>query len=436
MRDVLIPPRLRRLLPDRRSQAMPAASNPAPPPALSSGFAPLTELRRFTEQPAGSYDHAALRKRSWFDLDRRFGGTLFVVLPTLAAMVYYGLIAADRFVSRSEFVLRSVGSGDASGISAMIASHAGGSVSSGLSIGGDRDSQAVATYIESHDGMAVVDRALDLRKVFARPEADFIARFPGFGGKDTNHALYSYYEDMVSVSYDPTTSVIKLSTEAFRPEDAKAIGEALISSAEAIVNRMDLRGRQDAIRAAQEQADTAQSQVVTAQQQLTAFRLREKMVDPVKMSGVVLESIAQLVSQSIVLKAQLSDLRKNAPNNQQAGILRNQIASIEEQIAAEQRKLTGPDGSISPVLAEYAQLSLKSEFANRIYAASLEQLESARAEAQRQRAFIERISGPTLADYSTQPKRALMILLVFVVSLSAWSILRFIVRDSRAHHGR
>ncbi len=434
MRDVLIPTRLRRLLLDRRPQSMPAASNPSP--SLSSGFAPLTELRRFSGHPVSTYDHVALRRRRWFDLDRRFGALLFVVLPTVVAMVYYGLIAADRFVSQSEFVLRSVGAADASGISAMIASQTGGAVSSGLSIGGDRDAQAVATYIASHDGMAVVDRALDLRKVFSRSEADFVARFPGPVSKDTNYALYRYYERMVSVSYDPTTSVIKLSTEAFRPEDAKAIGEALIASAEAIVNRMDLRARQDAIRAAQEQVDAARNQVVTAQHNLTAFRLREKMVDPVKMSGVILASISQLVSQSVALKAQLSDLRKNAPTNQQAGVLQNQIASIEEQIAAEQRKLTGPDGSMSPILAEYAQLSLQSEFANRIYAASLDQLETARAEAARQRAFIERISGPTLADDSTQPKRTLMVLLIFAVSLSAWSILRFIVRDSRAHHGR
>jgi capsule polysaccharide export protein KpsE/RkpR len=173
-----------------------------------------------------------------------------------------------------------------------------------------------------------------------------------------------------------------------------------------------------------------------AQQKLTEFRLREQMVDPIKMSGVVIETIGQLLSQSVALKAQLSDLLRNAPSNQQAIVLRNQIASLDEQIALQQRKLAGSDGSLSPILAEYVELSLHSEFANRIYTASLEQLETDQAEAARQRAFIERISGPTLTDYGTEPKRGLMTMLVFAISLSGWSVLRFAIRDSRMHHGR
>ncbi len=433
MRDALRRPRLLRLLPSLRPQTPPATR----PTAIAPGnFTPLTEVRRFARAAEDGYDHAALRTKRWFDLDRRFGFALLVLVPTLAASVYYGLIAADRFVSQSQFVLRSAGAADTSGISAMIASQAGALASGGLSVGGDRDAQAIATYIGSHDAMAAADRAVDLRQVFARPESDFIARYPGPVRHDTNYALFRYYEHMTSISYDSATGVIKLSTEAFRPEDAKAISEALIGSAEELVNRMDLRGRQDAMRAAREQVDSARRQVVLAQEKLTEFRLRERMVDPIKMSAVVIESIAQLVSQSVGLKAQLSDLLKNAPSNQQAAVLRNQIASLDEQIAAEQRKLAGPAGSLSPTLAEYAQLNLQSEFANRIYTGSMDQLEATRAEAARQRAFIERISGPTLADYSTQPTRALMVLLVLAVSLSVWIILRVVIRDSRMHHGR
>lgn len=436
MRDVLSPQRLRRLLPVRRRETMPPALRPAPAaPVMHNGFAPLTELRRAASSE-DAFDPVGLRRRRWFDADRWFGALLAVGLPVLVASVYYGLIAADRFVSQSEIVLRSVGSTDTSGVSAMIAAQGGAAMSAGLSIGGDRDAQAVATFIASHDGMAAVDRALDLRKLFARPEADRFSGYPGIIYSDTNHALYRYYEDMVSVSYDATTGVIRLSAEAFRPEDARAIGESLIAHSEALVNRMDLRARQDAIRSAQEQVDIARVQVVEAQEKLTAFRLRERMVDPVKMSGVVIESIAQLLAKSVELKAQLSNLLKNTPANQQATVLQNQIAAIEDQIAAQQRKLTGPDGSISPILAEYAQLSLQSGFADRIYTASLEQLEASRASAARQHAFIERISGPTLSDYSTEPRRILMVLGVLGLSLCAWCVLRFAVRDSRVHHGR
>lgn len=433
MSDSSLGLRLRRLLPSLRLQASRIARSE--PAARGVGFVSLAELRRFSELVDTSYDHAAFRRRRWFDLDRGFGAALFVIVPTLAAAIYYEAIAADRFVSQSELVLRSA-SFSGTGIPSEIASPAGIASAGGLSIGGDRDAEAVATYLTSHDAVAAVNRVLDLRKVFARPEADRLASYPGLWRYDTNHALDRYYEDMVSVFYDPTVGIINLTVEAFRPEDARAISEALIGSAEQLVNRMDLRVRQDGIRAAEEQADSARVQVVAAQQKLTEFRLREQMVDPVKMSGVVIETVGQLLSQSIDLKARLSDLLKSAPNNQQASVLRNQIASLEEQIAVQQRKLAGSDGSLSPILAEYVQLSLHNEFANRIYTASLEQLEAVQAEAARQRTFVERVSGPTMVDHGTQPKRGMMVLLVFAVSLSVWSVLRFVIQDSRMHHGR
>lgn len=360
---------------------------------------------------------------------------MFVLVPTLAASIYYGAIAADRFVSDSDLVLRSA---SASGVSlaAKVASEAGITSASGLSIGGDRDAQSVATYIVSHDAMATVESGLDLRKIFAPPEADWFARYPGPGRQDTDHGLYRYYRDMVSVSFDPASGIIKLTVEAFRPQDAKAISEALIGGAEQLVNRMDLRSRQDAVQAAQKQVESAQAKVVAAQRKLLEFRLREQIVDPIKMSGVVIETISQLLSKSVDLKALLSDMSRNAPNNEQAIILTNQIASLEDQITVQQRKLAGPNNSLSPILSEYVQLNLHAEFANRIYTASLEQLESVQAEASRQRAFIERASGPTLADYGARPMRGLMVLLVFALSLSAWSVVRVAIRDSRMHHGR
>lgn len=435
MSDTPIRLSLRRLLPSISLRIAPRIrSSTSLAPVI--GLARLLPSGRFPGAVDVSYDPAALRRRHWSDLDRWFGLVLLVVLPTLAASVYYGLVAADRFVSQSEFVLRNPGSLDASGFSSLVAPQAGSALTGGLSIGGDSDAEAIVTYINSPDAMAGAARAVDLRRVFARPEADRIARYPGLLQGDTNHALHRYYEDMISVSYDPTSGVIKLAVEAFRPMDATAISEALLGGAEQLLNRMDLRGREDAIRAAQEQVESARAQVVVAQKRLTEFRLREQTIDPIKMSGVVMETIGQLTFQSIDLKGRLSDLLKNTPRSPQVSVLRSQIVSLDEQIMAQQAKLAGQDDSLSPVLVEYTRLNLQSEFAKRIYTASLEQLEVARVDASRQHAFIERISGPTLPDFSTQPRRVFMIMLVFAVSLSGWLVLRFAIRDSRLHHGR
>lgn len=402
---------------------------------VPSEFAALRPLRPLADDAPYDLYGGVLRKRRWTDLDGPLGRAVLLVLPIIVGVLYFGLIAADRYVSHTEFVVRNAEQSGAGRLASMITTQAA-AVSTGGSGGGDSDANVVVSFMKSHDGMSVVDQGLGLRQLFSRDEADFAMAYPGLFRSDSAYRLKRYFDSMVSVEYDPATSVIKLTTEAFRPEDAKAVGEALLSGAEALVNRIDTRARQDAIKAAAEQVAAAHKEVIEAQAKLTAFRLREKMIDPVAMSGVIIETIAGLAAKSVELKAQLSDMTKNAPANNQAVVIRSQIASLEEQIAAQQRKLAGPNSSMTPILAEYQQLSLQREFADRIYAASLEQAEAARVQAGRQHVFIERISGPTLADYAIEPRRLLMIALIVIVAFSVFGILKHIVRDSRAHHGR
>ncbi|SDG72834.1 hypothetical protein [Bosea robiniae] len=414
-----------------RKQVAAHRSVQAPPPE----YVVLRPLRSAAVQ--GGYDlyGGMLRRRRWTDIDGILGWVLLVVLPILCGVFYFGLIAADRYVSQSEFIVRNTESPGGGRLASMISAQAG-AASSTSGGAGDSDSQVVVTFMKSQDGMSAIDESLNLRKVFSRGEADFWAVYPGPFRGDSEYRLKQYFSRMVNVDYDPMTGVVKLTTEAFRPEDARAISEHLLSRAEALVNRMDTRTRQDAIRAASDQVAAAHKEIVEAQANLTAFRLREKMMDPVAMSGVVIKTITELATQSVALKAQLSDLTKTAPASNQGAVLRSQIAAIDEQVAVQQRKLAGPDGSMTPALAEYQQLSLQREFADRIYTAALEQAETARLQASRQHVFIERISGPTLPDYAIEPRRLLLIALVVIIALSLFGIVRWVARDSRAHHGR
>lgn len=283
--------------------------------------------------------------------------------------------------------------------------------------------------------MNTVDKALNLRKLFSRDYADFWAAYPGSWRADSQYRLQDYFSRMMDAGYDVKSGVIKLTTEAFRPEDARAIGESLLAGAEALINRMDTRARQDAIRTASDQVVAARKGMLEAQAKLTAFRSREKVIDPVAVLGTIVQTIADLAAASADLKAQLSDLQKNAPTNGKAALVRSQIAAVEEQIAVQQRRLAGPDGSITPALAEYQHLNLQREFADRVYTAVMEQAETARLQAARQHIFVERISGPTLADYAVKPRRFLMIVLVAMAAFSLFGIVRWLIRDLRARHG-
>lgn len=404
-----------------RREIVPQAVAPSPE------FVVLRPLRNAAESEPYELYKDVPRVRHWTDINGILGWAL-IALPILCGALYFGLIAADRYVSQTEFVVRNTDSAGTGQLASMISQQAGGAAATGLggSAGGDTDTQVVVTFMKSYDGMSTIDKALNLRKLFSRDAADFLAAYPGAFRVDSEYRLQRYFSRMINVDYDSTTGVIKLATEAFRPEDAKAIGDSLLSGAEALVNRMDARARQDAIRAAADRVEAAHKGVLEAQGKLTAFRSREKMIDPVAMSGAIIQTIADLAATSATLKAQLSDLKKNAPTNNQVAIVRSQIAALEEQIAVQQRQLAGSDGSMTPALAEYQQLSLQREFADRVYTAALDQAETARLQAARQHVFIERISGPTLADYAVEPRRFLMMMLVVLAAFSFFGMARWL----------
>src|SRR2546430_12165750 len=120
---------------------------------------------------------AGTRPRASTEAISRFLGSLniwfwaIVGLPTLIAGVYFFGIASDLYSSEVKFVVRGPNKGPTSAISAMLSSAAASAVS--------EDAFAVNEYILSRDAVRRLEREVDLRSVFSRPEADLITRFPG-----------------------------------------------------------------------------------------------------------------------------------------------------------------------------------------------------------------------------------------------------------------
>ena len=74
---------------------------------------------------------------------RRVVFLLMVVLPTLLAIIYYGLIASPQYVSQADFIVR----GQTPQTPGLLA----GILSSGGATGGSEDTYAVQDYVMSRD---------------------------------------------------------------------------------------------------------------------------------------------------------------------------------------------------------------------------------------------------------------------------------------------
>lgn len=374
---------------------------------------------------AGVMPGLGVRSRGLF---RWFNAWLwaFVLLPTLIAGVYCFGIASDLYMSEAKFIVRTGTRGPATTLGSLLAS-------TGISRSQD-DTFSVHDFITSRDAVRDLEKNADLRGVFNRPETDFVTKFPNVvTGNDTFEALFKHYEDFVTIGFDSTTGVSTLRVKAYRAEDARNIAQALLTSSEALVNRLNERAQNDALETARREVAGAEERVASIQGALSQYRTREKMLDPTTASSGLFESIRQMGAARITAATELADLMHQAPNNPKIPLLRTRIANLDAQMETERVKLTGQSDSVVSKIAGYERLSTDRELAQKALASAFASLEAARIEAQRQQLYLEHVVQPNLADYPLYPKRFISFLTVVACCLITYGTAWLLVASVREH---
>jgi|SRR5579864_2013195 len=348
-----------------------------------------------------------------------------VGLPTLIAGVYFFGIASDLYLSEVKFVVHGPAKGPSSALSAMLES-----ATSAVS----EDTYAVHEYLMSRDVVHRLEREDDLRSLLGRPEGDLISRFPGawFWRKDFE-ALYKSYSRFVSVEVATQSGVSTLQVKAYRPEDAQRIARALLSFSEQLVNTLNDRARHDALAVFHHEVDDTEQNIAKIQSQLTAYRIKEKMLDPKSAAVGPIELLGQMNAQLANAKGQLAEIIKNSPNSPHIPLVHTRIASLEKLIAEERAKMTGDNSSLATALTEYEHLDTQRLLAEKTLASAFISLEAARLEAQRQQLYIETITQPNLADYPLYPKRLASFATVAATCLLVYGIAWLLVSGVREH---
>jgi capsular polysaccharide transport system permease protein len=173
---------------------------------------------------------------------------------------------------------------------------------------------------------------------------------------------------------------------------------------------------------------------LASQTALTAFRERERLVDPSHVTLAALETIARLSLDASQASVQINELERTSPQAPQIAATRVRRAAIEEQIAKVRGQLAGDAQSIAPRIAEYERLMLERDFAGRALIAAMAELERARVEAQRRQIYLERVAQPSLPDYPAYPWRVVWFLTTFVVGYMALRMWRTLTADALRHN--
>src|SRR5205807_8508475 len=144
------------------------------------------------------------------------------------------------------------------------------------------------------------------------------------------------------------------------------------------------RGRHDALAVFRREVKDTEQDIAQIQSQLTAYRIKEKMLDPKSAATGPVELLAQMNGQLANSKGQLAEIIKNSPGSPHIPLVKTRIASLEKLIAEERAKVTGDSNSVATSLTEYERLDVQRNLSEKILASALVSLEAARLEAQRQ----------------------------------------------------
>ncbi len=373
-------------------------------------------------------DSPQLKRRSFADAvtGRNFLLLVTVVLPTIAAILYYGFIASDVYISESQFVVRSPDKPTTTGLGVILKT-------AGFSSGGD-EVYSAQSYVLSRDALRAINRGDDFRNAYSKPSISLFDRFNALGLSGSFEDLYRYYRKKVAIEHDSTSSISTLTVRAYAPLDAVKFNRELLELAERTVNRLNDRGQQDLVRFAQAEVDDAKAKSRDAALNLARFRNVSGVVDPEKQATVQLQMISKLQDELIASRNQLLQLRAFAPENPQIPVLRTQIAGLSHDINAELSKVAGSSRSLSAAAAQYQRLQLESQVADKQLAGAIASLEDARSEARRKQAYVERIAEPNVPDSAVEPLRLRGIISIFVFGLIGFGIISMLLAGIREHH--
>lgn len=351
---------------------------------------------------------AWLKKRRWF--------VIFVILPSFFAAVYYGLFASDIYVSEARFVIKSPDQKRP-----QISSLANIIQTTGLSAGQEQTNE-VLDYVRSRNALQSLVRDAGIRKRFSSPNADTFSRFPQPLMHDTFEDLFKYYGKMVDARLDSETGAAVLTVKAFTPQDAYQINQSLLNLSEALVNRLNERAEGRGIIEAQKQVDLALARVRKARVDLAGYRNSVDLIDPAKQATGVIEIANTMVGQRAALQAQLETMQHLTPANPSIPALRNRIAALSAQIAAQNGQVVGSGSGIASKMGGYENLLAEQEFATQNLNVANAALVQARSDAVHQKFYLERVVDPDMPDMPLLPHRLLSIITVIAAAICLYFI--------------
>lgn len=354
-------------------------------------------------------------------LVRRLG--LGVVLPTILATLYYGVLVTPKFESVSAFTVQSADAPAAPQLELIFASVPGNA---------GRDAQLVREHALSRDMLDHLIENHGFIEHYADGDIDFVSRLdPSTGSEE----IHDYYLEHFEVEYDSAAGLLKLRVLAFDADSAQRFSQAILDKSEAMVNDLSARARSDRTSLAQDELDRAETRLSEARATLTEAQSEGAELDPIQSAAALYTLRGQLEAQLASARAELSALRGTAATGSPEIVAQQRrVGALNRQLEDQNERLAGESGaSLRAAISRFEPLIVEKEFAERAYASALSSLEMARVDAARQHRYLVTLAAPSKPTDATHPDVLWSVLTFLVLCFAMMGIGTLLVASVREH---
>lgn len=320
---------------------------------------------------------------------------MWVVACFAIAVIYFGLIASDRYVSRAQLVIK-----QADQIKMLP------DALSMLGLGGSNHEDILLTqdYLQSPDLIAKLDKELGLKAHYQSHKVDFFSRLPSDVSQEE---FIKYYRNHLTLHLDDTSGVLTIEFQAFDPAYGQRVVSMMLKDSEGFINRLGHQVALEQLAFVEKEVDRAYQRVQDEKAKVIAFQNSHQLISPESTSTARLSVVSQIEGELASQQARLKQLQSYMKETAPAIIsVKARVDALTEQLEQEKARLTGTDkDAMNEVTASYMDVKTQATLAADLYKSGLISLEQARVEAYRKLKHLLVVSQPTLAEDAEYPRR-------------------------------
>jgi capsular polysaccharide transport system permease protein len=359
---------------------------------------------------------------------RHLSVTQLLLIPIALSGIYFYNIARDRYVTRSDFVIRKAEEGDTNMAGAGLASLLGRGNQLSL-----EDARFLKTYLQSPQVLADLDRTYDLDRAYAQIGLD---RFAGMKPGLSQEKRLAFFKKQVTVSLDEISGAIVLRTIGLNPKASFNLNRFMLAKSEQFVNRLNQDISQKQLGFAESELARARNNLNQAKNRLLAYQDSNTVIDPKGEAELASQTISKLQEKLVELRVELATLKRQFkdPAEPEVAVVADQVRELEQQIQKERRSLVSSKGrNLNRKAADVLRLESDVSFATDSYKLALTSVEKARIESKRQQKFMAMLSVPQLPEDPQNDWRSKGFFTVLASCAVGFSLTKFIFGMQASH---